>query len=148
MAIKFEICEITAGDIPAAAAIEKECIPEPWSEKAFFDEFANDKSIMLCAKANDELAGFITAFAVLDEVNIYNVAVTEKYRRNGIADALLNALHERVKGFASFITLEVRESNLPAINLYKNKGYTEVGLRKNFYSSPRENAILMTYFIK
>lgn len=147
MEIKFEICEITAGDIPAAAAIEKECIPEPWSEKAFFDEFANDKSIMLCAKANDELAGFITAFAVLDEVNIYNVAVTEKYRRNGIAGELLNALQERVKSFASFITLEVRESNLSAINLYKNKGYTEVGLRKNYYSLPKENAILMTKFL-
>lgn len=147
MAIKFEICEMTAGDIPAATRIEKECIPEPWSEKAFFDEFANDKSIMLCAKANDELAGFITAFAVLDEVNIYNVAVTEKYRRNGIAGELLNALQERVKSFASFITLEVRESNLSAINLYKNKGYTEVGLRKNYYSLPKENAILMTKFL-
>ena len=81
---------------------------------------------------------------MLDEVCISNVAVLPEYRRKGIAKALLNALYERVKPNASFITLEVRESNLGAIALYSELGYKNVGMRKNFYSDPTENAILMT----
>lgn len=68
------------------------------------------------------------------------------YRRKGIAQLLMGKLWEYAEEFAAFVTLEVRESNLPAISLYEKLGYERVGLRKNFYSSPVENAVLMTKF--
>ena len=74
------------------------------------------------------------------------MAVSAFYRRKGIAQLLMGKLWECTEEFAAFVTLEVRESNLPAISLYEKLGYERVGLRKNFYSSPVENAVLMTKF--
>lgn len=132
-------------DLPFMAEIEKECIPEPWSLRSFETEFVREGAIFLTAEENDEVCGFVTASRVLDEVSIFNVAVTEKYRRRGIAQALMERLAE-ISADAAFITLEVRESNTAARQLYEKLGYKEVGMRKNFYSAPTENAILMTLF--
>lgn len=134
-------------DLPALAAIEAECIAEPWSLRSFEREFAANGAIFLVAEGeNGRICGFLTASSVLDEVSINNVAVSALYRRNGIAQLLMGKLWEYTEEFAAFITLEVRESNLPAISLYEKLGYERVGLRKNFYSSPVENALLMTKF--
>ena len=129
------------------AEIEKECIPDPWSLSSFEAEFERDGTVFITAEENGEICGFITASRVLDEVSIYNVAVTEKHRRKGIAEKMMNFLAENSEG-AAFITLEVRESNNAAIGLYEKLGYKEVGRRRNFYSNPTENAILMTLFFK
>ena len=82
---------------------------------------------------------------MLDEGYITNVAVSPDFRRQGIARALIEALlaKARENGLA-FVTLEVRESNAPAIALYTGAGFEPVGKRKNFYSNPTENAVLMT----
>lgn len=132
-------------DLSFLAEIEKECIPDPWSLNSFEAEFERDGSVFLTAEEDGEICGFITASRVLGEVSVYNVAVTEKYRRRGIAERLMSRLAEISDG-AEFITLEVRESNNAAIRLYEKLGYKEVGRRKNFYSNPTENAILMTLF--
>ncbi len=82
---------------------------------------------------------------VLDECYITNIAVLPSYRRNGIASAILENMIAHCKGNnASFLTLEVRESNLAAINLYEKFGFLEKGRRKDFYSDPKEAAIIMT----
>ena len=82
---------------------------------------------------------------VLDEGGITNVAVFPVHRRQGIADALLNELLRRAKGLGlATVTLEVRETNAPAIALYQKTGFVPVGRRKNYYTSPTEDAILMT----
>lgn len=132
-------------DLPFMAEIEKECIPDPWSLRSFESEYGRDGAIFLTAEENGEVCGFITASRVLDEVSIFNVAVTEKYRRRGIAQALMEKLAE-ISADSAFITLEVRESNNAARRLYEKLGYKEVGIRKNFYADPTENAILMTLF--
>ena len=82
---------------------------------------------------------------VLDEGYIGNVAVTPGHRRQGVGDALLAALTAlgRERGLA-FLTLEVRESNLPARRLYEKHGFRPAGCRRGYYSRPREDAILMT----
>ena len=86
---------------------------------------------------------------VLDEGYISNVAVSAEYRRQGIADALINKLCERAEELdLSFVTLEVRKSNDPAIALYSKYGFVPVGERKNYYEQPRENALLMTKYMK
>ena len=86
---------------------------------------------------------------VLDEGYISNVAVSPECRRQGIGDALIAEMDSRAKRRAlSFATLEVRESNAPAIALYSKHGYVPVGTRKNYYDLPRESAILMTKFLQ
>jgi len=73
----------------------------------------------------------------------------EKFRRQGVADALLSKAVDKAKEEkSSFITLEVRQSNSAAIGLYKKHGFAPVGLRKDFYSKPDEDAILMTKFFE
>ena len=86
---------------------------------------------------------------VIDEGYISNVAVSAKYRRQGVADALIDALNERAEALTlAFMTLEVRRSNLPAIRLYEKHGFAVVGSRKNYYDLPKEDALLMTCFMK
>jgi ribosomal-protein-alanine N-acetyltransferase len=82
---------------------------------------------------------------VLDEGSLDNIAVDPAYRRQGVAQALLEALIAQGQAQRlSFITLEVREHNAPAIGLYEKNGFQVVGRRKNYYEKPREDAILMT----
>ena len=84
---------------------------------------------------------------VLDEGYISNVAVSPKYRRQGIADALIERLDELCSGHGlAFVSLEVRAGNAPAVALYEKHGFAPVGLRKNYYERPREDAVIMTKY--
>ena len=86
--------------------------------------------------------------AVLDELEVTNVATMPDLRRRGVGRALVNALlgYAREENFRR-VTLEVRESNAPAIALYESLGFTPCGLRKNFYTQPSENAIIYEVLI-
>lgn len=143
--------EMNKAHVKSAAQIEKECFSCPWSENAFYEELNNPISLTIVAvnfkKAtnNENVLGFINVRIINDEVYINNIAVTKAFRRNGIGKGLLSALEEHVvKRNASFITLEVRESNTPAISLYSSLGYETAGKRKRFYRKPVEDAVLMT----
>ena len=93
---------------------------------------------------DDELASYCTVVTVLDEAQIINVATDISLRGRGYAKAVLEAVFEECKKRGiSFISLEVRESNLPAISLYQSLGFTTEGKRKDFYKNPRENALVM-----
>ena len=93
------------------------------------------------------VAGYIGVQEIVGEAYITNVAVSEKFRRRGIAEKLLEeAERGAIKRGCVLITLEVRASNAPAKALYKKRGFKEVGTRKNFYSDPREDAEIMTKF--
>lgn len=141
---EYNILRAGVEDIKRLAEIERKCIPEPWSENAFLSETKKDGSIILKAvNSSGIICGFITADVIFDEVNIYNVAVSSEYRRQGIAKLLLSSLEQAVNNTACNYFLEVRESNVPAISLYKSIGYKQIGMRKNFYSNPCENAVLM-----
>ena len=79
-----------------------------------------------------------------DETDMMNVAVTAAYRRQGIAERLVNALVEELKAVGSHcLTLEVRASNAPAIALYEKLGFSQTGLRKNYYRNPKEDALIL-----
>lgn len=135
---------MTTAHVCGVAKIEKECFSMPWSEQAFAIELEKPESLTFVALCDGEAIGFVNANIVLDEIYINNVAVTEKFRKKGVAQALLNALEQYADGKASFITLEVRATNIPAQALYKKCGYEVVGVRKNFYEKPTEDAVLMT----
>lgn len=135
--------------IAEIAAIERACFHEPWSENGLREELESESNLFLAAVEQDEVIGYVGCQTVLDEGYITNVAVAPAHRRKGVAAKLLAELRARAEAKElSFVTLEVRASNIPAITLYEAAGYVPVGTRKNFYSAPREDALLMTCFLK
>ncbi len=127
--------------LPALAQIERECFSAPWSEASLREELG--KGIFLVAERDGKVMGYAGCQTVLDEGYITNVAVSPDCRMEGVGRALMSGLLERAgeRGL-SFVTLEVRASNFPAIALYKGMGFEKVGVRKNFYEKPTEDAEL------
>lgn len=128
--------------IPAIAALERECFPaDAWPE----DMIGRMLDNFTLAVENDTVLGYAVLSSVLDEGSIDNVAVAPSQRRRGVAHALIaDAVRRGRERALSFITLEVRASNDPAIRLYEKHGFVPVGRRRNYYEKPREDAILMT----
>lgn len=133
--------------LAALAEIEKACFHAPWSEAMLREELG--KGLFLVAERDGQAVGYVGCQTVLDEGYITNVAVSPDCRRQGIARALIAELiaKARAAGLA-FVTLEARASNAPAIALYEGTGFGRVGVRKNFYTAPTEDAVLMTLFLK
>jgi len=131
---------INSCEAKPAAEIEKECLHTCWTQGQI--ENLPENACYLGAFCQEGLCGILSAYFVLDEVQIMNLAVLPKYRKMGIGAGLLSKLFDlsAEKG-CRFITLEVGEDNLPAISLYEKCGFTAVGTRKNFYGSI--SAILM-----
>lgn len=133
--------------LAALAEIEKACFHAPWSETMLREELG--KGIFLVAERDGKAVGYVGCQTVLDEGYITNVAVSPACRRQGIGRALIAALVLRARAQAlAFVTLEARASNAPAIALYEGAGFARVGVRKNFYTAPTEDAVLMTLFLK
>ena len=144
----MRIEKMTSGQLDDVYIIETECFSHPWSKQSLEEELNNETSLFLVAKEENEVIGYIGMSIVIDEGYIFNVAVREKYRNKGVATALINELvtYGKKNNF-SFISLEVRESNLPAISLYSKFGFIKAGERKDYYSNPKENAILLTKYL-
>ncbi len=142
---EVELREMLPEDIPAVLAIERLSFSAPWSEAAFFSEINKPYAFTRVAVSEDTIAGYICVNLVLDEAHIMNLAVHPGSRRRGIATMLLKeALNELKKTGAAFFYLEVRLSNLAARQFYEGFGFRVAGLRKNYYQSPDEDAVLMT----
>ena len=127
------------------AALEQRCFSDPWPESIIAHELENDLSLWLCAVDGETVAGYIGSQTVLGEADMMNVAVSPDYRRRGIGRALVLALEKALQTQmqATVLTLEVRDSNAPAIALYDALGFTQVGLRKNYYQHPKEDARIL-----
>lgn len=135
---------MTAEDIPAVARLEQECFAEPWSENALAESLADVNYVFFVATLDETVVGYVGAYLAADELSITNVAVTASYRRCGAADCLMKALDAFAKEKNLYgITLEVRVSNSAAIALYEKNGYEKSGIRKGFYSKPKEDALIM-----
>ena len=138
------VSQIEHRHIKEIARLEKECFSTPWSEQTIEDAFKTGTRFFVAQKDNSVL-GYVGISAILDEGYITNVAVFPEARQQGVASALLNSLFEFAKeNSLSFISLEVRESNNAAISLYQKFGFKTEGKRKNFYSAPQEDALIMT----
>ena len=144
--MSFRIVPMTAAHLPEVAALEKVCFPaDPWSEALFRAALeCPDTALLVAEKEDGAVLGYAVLSAVLDEGNLDNIAVAPSCRRRGVADALLSALVGFGRERLSVMMLEVRASNLPAATLYEKHGFVPVGRRKNYYESPREDALLMT----
>ena len=142
--MNYTLVKMSEEHISQLAEIEKICFHSPWTEEGLREELTNPMAHFYVAVA-DKVIGYMGVIEICGEANVTNVAVLPEYRGNGIGKALVkNAIDGAKSRECEFITLEVRESNLPAINLYKSFGFQQVGVRKNFYSDPTENALLMT----
>lgn len=147
--MNIEIKKMTSAHIEEIAELEKECFSSPWSEESLKSELDNIFARFFVAFSDGKIAGYIGSHNVLGEVYITNVAVLPGFRRNGVGKALVEFLVEKMKSEnAEFVTLEVRKSNNNAISLYEKCGFEKVGNRKDFYEKPREDAVLMTNYIK
>ena len=126
------------------AELEKICFSDPWSENSIAYELTSRLSFWLVAVEDGKVVGYIGSQSVLGEADMMNVAVHPDHRRKGIAEALVNALSQDLKQRDNVcLTLEVRVSNAPAIALYEKLGFTQVGLRKNYYRNPKEDARIL-----
>ena len=131
--------------LPQIQRIEQQSFSVPWTEQMLRMQLEPDSHVFLTAETEDGVVGYIGMMYVLDEGYITNVAVRQDCRRQGIADALLTELERRARALVlSFLTLEVRQSNFPAVALYEKHGYRVAGRRKNYYEKPTEDALLMT----
>ena len=124
--------------------IEKVSFPEPWSRRLFQQEIRHDSSVFIVMKASDKIVGYGGFWQVLDEAHITNLAIVPERRRIGLGSVLLGRLLEMAheKGTRR-ATLEVRETNVAAINLYRKFGFEAVAVRKNYYAKTHEDAIIM-----
>lgn len=133
----------TKNDIAQIANIEKLCFSTPWSENAISESMSAGTHFYVIRK-NDIVAGYMGLSKISGEGYVTNIAILPEYRRQGLGRLLLQHVIEDSKSDLEFISLEVRESNLPAISLYTSFGFEKAGLRKRFYTNPLEDAIIMT----
>lgn len=140
----IQIVSMTHDHISQIAQLEKLCFSDPWSENAFSSELTNPLSLWLVAVDGDTVAGYVGSQAVLDQADVMNIAVAEAYRRQGIAERLVNALISELNARnVCALLLEVRASNLPAQKLYEKLGFQQVGRRPNYYTKPKEDALIL-----
>lgn len=138
---------LTSSDAEKIADIEKACFSVPWSENSVTEMLKDSLSHFYGIEEDGKLAAYLGFNSVLDEVNIYDIAVLPDYRRKGFAKRLLEKAEEFCKeNKISKLMLEVRESNTGARKLYSGFGCIEEGKRKNYYNNPKEDAILMTKY--
>lgn len=141
----FTIRAMELKDIEKVAEIEKSIFSIPWSADSFADASADENNIYLVCSVNGEIAGYCGMWTVFGEGNITNVAVAEKFRGKGYGKALLEELEKRARQKeVNIFFLEVRESNVVAQKLYESMDYKNIGVRRNFYERPPENAIVMS----
>ena len=132
--------------IPAVAALERQCFSTPWSEHDLRVQLSPEH-VFLVAEEAGAVKGYVGMRVVLDEGYISNIAVDPDCRRRGIATALLHELECRAaKLDLAFVTLEVRQSNLPARRLYEEHGFAVCGVLRKHYDNPREDGLVMTLF--
>ena len=135
-------------DIAAVSRIEKLTHIQPWSENVLTDCYYSDY-LCLVAEENDyqkELKGYIILSQVLDEAHLLNLCVSLKYQGFGLGRELTaRGIKEVGKRGARKMFLEVRRSNMRAIRLYESFGFSEIGIRANYYqgSSLSEDAVVM-----
>jgi ribosomal-protein-alanine N-acetyltransferase len=133
-----------ADDLAAVIEIERMSFSTPWSETSFFNEMKKPKSFLKVAKKGGKVVGYICGGWIIDEGHILDVAVHPEYRRLSIASMLVSLGIERLrKEGCRFVFLEVRSANEPAARMYSKFGFEIIGTRKDYYTSPVEDAVIM-----
>lgn len=143
------IRKTTFEDIDQILELEQQNFSFPHTREQLNREIHDPCYLLLTAADKEHVVGYIGLMHVADEGYITNVVVCREYRRCGIADLLLKEIDKKAdKLMLSFISLEVRESNLPAIQLYLKNGYIKKAVLPVYYQKPKEDGIIMTKILK
>ena len=132
-------------DVDGVMAVEQDSFLTPWSRSAFEEELAQNRlARYIVAVENDEIVGYAGTWLVINEAHVTNVAVSGQRRREGIGRLLMQKLMELAReNDMESMTLEVRVSNAAARHLYEQLGFVEAGIRKNYYSETKEDALIL-----
>lgn len=130
--------------VEAIADLEQQCFADPWSITSISSELKNPLSLWIVAMDGPVLAGYVGSQSVMGWADMMNLAVAPAYRCRGVGASLVQELIKRLQeNQVTCLTLEVRVSNVPAIQLYHKLGFTEVGRRPGYYHNPKEDALIL-----
>lgn len=136
---------MTLSDVPAVHRLEQAIFSMPWSEKDFVYEMTENKvARYLVIEEAGEIIAFAGAHIILDQAHVTNIAVRQDCRGRGLGRMITRELMQYASNLgAEYLTLEVRQSNVTAQNLYKSLGFVKVNVRKRYYEDTGEDAWLM-----
>ena len=141
--------DMKGADLEAIVSLEKNTFSDAWTTKSIEDTCNQPQAFIVVAELDDKMAGYCIVYFVLDEGEIARIAVDKDFRRQGVGRKLFQHVEKACeeKGITRLM-LDVRESNESARKFYKSLGFEEDGVRKNFYEMPKENAILMSKWLR
>lgn len=138
---------MTSEDLSQVVKLEKETFSQPWSEKGFEEALLREENCFIVIE-DTEIYGYCGYYKVLDEAEVMNVCIRKDSRNRGLGRIMMEALIKEARDAkVSNMILEVRVSNASAIHLYEKLGFVSLGIRKDFYEMPREDAMIMQYLL-
>jgi len=144
---RYFIRRMREDDLPAVRAIEGLSFSNPWSDNTFRGEIQNtpvSSPLVVVRRPGEEVVGYIVYWQIRDDVQVNNIAVHPECRGLGLGEAMMRFAIAKVRAAgAEFMTLEVRQSNGAAVKLYKKLGFEVLGTRKNYYTKPDEDALVL-----
>ena len=145
--MNLKIYKMTLSELEELSSILASDFDDFWSYSILKDEINSENSYYIVAKLENEIVGFAGIKVLLDESDIMNIVTKKSYRNKGIGSILLQNLIDLSYNLnLKQITLEVNESNLSAISLYKKFDFKKIGLRKNYYNN--QNALIMSKLLR
>ena len=142
----MEFRRMINADVSEVARIEAESFPDPYSERSISDILCTEGAMCFSALDGGRVIAYFIGRLIPPEGELYRIATDEKYRGRGIAYRLLDYSVKTSRGHGlEALFLEVRESNFPAISLYRQYGFRKISKRRNYYKNPTEDAVIMLH---
>lgn len=137
--------EMSVEDLDQVMELERDLFPVPWTREGMFTFLIRRDTMFLAVEEQGKILAYCGVLMVLDEGDILNVAVKRSRQREGIGRFLMESMIRLAKEQGvGILHLEVRKSNETAVRLYERTGFVRDGIRRNYYTDPVEDAILMT----
>lgn len=131
-------------DVERVAELEAHAFGSPWEAATFRRLLGRSGAELLVVEVSGELVGYAVLWCILDQGELANIAVDPAWQRRGLGSRLLERVLERAREReVSDLFLEVRKSNAVARELYRRRGFLQIGTRRNYYESPREDACVL-----
>lgn len=145
---ELQIRPMIRSDIEAIVALEQDCNLSSWGIAGYEKELTNSDAILMVALWQSKFAGFFSGRVLIDEFELFTIAIVPQLRRKRIAQRLMQkSYRELQQRNIHKCFLEVRASNQPALELYQSFGFELIGKRRNYYQNPKDDALLMRKFI-
>lgn len=139
-----EVLRMTPADLAAVTELEKETFSIPWSRQGFEDALKREENCFLVIKQGEEILGYCGYYKVFEEAEVMNVCIKKSRRKEGLGSLMMKRLIQEAEAEGvQRMVLEVRVSNESAIHMYEKLGFASLGIRKDFYEIPREDAMIM-----